>query len=460
MNGNNNKIGRIFSININSDQDYQTYAAHRKSSVVHETSGQIHSVLNQKEVGDVDSSVDGEFRLKEHIDVRVPSNSLLTGELVTKFGTKICGCCGALLSAIGIAVCFIAPNLEFLIFFVGVMSGAGFSLNAICASTSVSQNFLPKKRVLALAFVSTGSGIGTLCFPLLLQYFIDTYGWRGCLLIISGIVLNQLACGLMSGPDVIRPAASKFQQNMTENNETGDSNTTLSRLKATLQNKVFIGFCFALSLILAAFDGLIIFFVDFFEQKGFNRTSVVWLYSGMSIVSMIFRFISGLIAQSPKVPKLAIPAMCAFLGCISLSLLPFMTSYSLNAVAIALFGSALGGTVTVVSITTLELVGEKKFPTGLGIVFAASGIANIVGAPIAGNFRDISGSYTYSVLSGAGACLLACFIFTLAMIYQRRHGEDPRSRFNMEINVNARWKSRRRSSFLPWRESVDLGFSI
>lgn len=78
----------------------------------------------------------------------------------------------------------------------------------------------------------------------------------------------------------------------------------------------------------------------------------------------------------------------------------------------------------------------------------------------AGNFRDISGSYTYSVLSGAGACLLASFIFTFAMIYQRRHGEDPRSRFNMEINVNARWKSRRRSSFLPWRESVDLGFSI
>lgn len=75
MNGNSKKIGSIFSININSDQDYQTYAAHRKSSVVHETSGRIHSVLNQKEVKDVDSSVDGEFRLKEHNDVRVFSNS-------------------------------------------------------------------------------------------------------------------------------------------------------------------------------------------------------------------------------------------------------------------------------------------------------------------------------------------------------------------------------------------------
>lgn len=78
----------------------------------------------------------------------------------------------------------------------------------------------------------------------------------------------------------------------------------------------------------------------------------------------------------------------------------------------------------------------------------------------AGYFRDISGSYTYSVLSGAGATLLASFIFTWAMIYQRRHGDDPRSRFNMEIDVQARRKSRRRSSILPWRKSVDLGFAL
>lgn len=256
----------------------------------------------------------------------------------------------------------------------------------ICASTSVSQNFSPKERILALAFVSTGSGIGGLCFPLLLQYFIDKFGWRGCLLVISGIVLNQLACGLMSGPDVKRPTGSNIQQNMTDNSETEDSNTTLNRLRALLQNIVFLGFCFALSLALASFNGFLVFFVDFFEQKGFDRTSVVWLYSGMNVVSTIFRFIPGLLAQSPKIPKLAIPAMYAFLGCISLSLLPFMTSYSLNAVVIALYGIALGGVVTVISITTLELVGEETYPTGLGIVLAVSGIANTAGAPIAGKY--------------------------------------------------------------------------
>uniref|UniRef100_A0A8W8NJJ8 Major facilitator superfamily (MFS) profile domain-containing protein n=1 Tax=Magallana gigas TaxID=29159 RepID=A0A8W8NJJ8_MAGGI len=111
-------------------------------------------------------------------------------------------------------------------------------------------------------------------------------------------------------------------------------------------------------------------------------------------------------------------------------------------------------------ITTLELVGKETYPTRLGIVLAATGIANIVGTPIGGYFWDISESYTYSVLSGAGALLLATFIFTWAMIYQRRHGEDSPSRFNEKIDKQARGNSRTRCSVLPWRKNVDLGFAI
>lgn len=87
---------------------------------------------------------------------------------------------------------------------------------------------------------------------------------------------------------------------------------------------------------LAALYGFLVFFVDFFEQKGFERASVLLLYSRMNIVSTIFRFVPGIIAQSLKIPKLATPAVYAFLGCLSLSLLPFKASYSLNAVVIAL----------------------------------------------------------------------------------------------------------------------------
>lgn len=160
----------------------------------------------------------------------------------------------------------------------------------------------------------------------------------------------------------------------------------LLRLKVIFQNKVFIGFCFVLLFILVVFDGLIIFFVDFFEQKGFNCILVVWLYFGMSIVSMIFRFILGLIVQSLKVLKLVIFVMCVFFGCISLSLFLFMILYLLNVVVIVFYGIVLGGVVIVIFIMILELVGEKIYLMGFGIVLVVFGIVNIVGVLIVGKY--------------------------------------------------------------------------
>lgn len=43
---------------------------------------------------------------------------------------------------------------------------------------------------------------------------------------------------------------------------------------------------------------------------------------------------------------------------------------------------------SVMYITTLEMVGKETYPTGLGIVLATSGIANIVGTPIGGKYME------------------------------------------------------------------------
>lgn len=204
-------------------------------------------------------------------------------------------------------------------------------------------------------------------------------------MVISGLVFNQFACGLMSGPNETRPKVEIPSQNLTTDiNEEEHVDTIWSQVLALVSNKVFLAFCVALALTLTSFNSFLIFFIDFFEQKGFDRVSVVWMYSGMNIVSTVFRFIPGLMAQSPKIPTLAIPAMYSAFGFVSLCFLPFVTSFPVNAVVIACYGVALGGVVTVISITTLELVGEKRYPTGLGMLLAIVGIANTVGAPIAG----------------------------------------------------------------------------
>jgi predicted MFS family arabinose efflux permease len=233
---------------------------------------------------------------------------------------------------------------------------------------------------------------------MMLQYFTDMYSWRGCLLVISGVVFNQFACGLMSGPSRDNPTSHKNSvpqtnpQDIYENNE--PTHGCLSRFQTLLKNKVFLSYCFALAFALAAFNSFLIFFIDYFEEKGFDRSAVVWLYTGMNIISTVFRFIPGIMAQSPKIPKLAIPAMYSTLGFCSLAVLPFVTSYVLNAVVVGCYGVGLGGVVTVLSIITMELVGDENYPTAYGMVLATVGIVNTAGAPITGNISVVFSTIT------------------------------------------------------------------
>lgn len=45
-----------------------------------------------------------------------------------------------------------------------------------------------------------GSGLGTFIFAPLIAFFIQEYGWRGTLLVLSGIVLNCAIFGALFRP--------------------------------------------------------------------------------------------------------------------------------------------------------------------------------------------------------------------------------------------------------------------
>ena len=60
--------------------------------------------------------------------------------------------------------------------------------------------YFDKKQSLAMGIVSAGGGMSTLCFPLLSEWLIDVYSWRGALLITSGLLLNCLPCYILIRP--------------------------------------------------------------------------------------------------------------------------------------------------------------------------------------------------------------------------------------------------------------------
>ena len=64
----------------------------------------------------------------------------------------------------------------------------------LCCYVMIGHYFL-KYRALATGVASCGSGVGTFIFAPLSLLLIETYGWKGGMWIIAGIVLNGLVMG-------------------------------------------------------------------------------------------------------------------------------------------------------------------------------------------------------------------------------------------------------------------------
>ncbi len=86
--------------------------------------------------------------------------------------------------------------MEALFLTFGLIAGLGLSLCYVAAIAVVAFYF-DKRLSLATGLAVCGSGIGTFIFAPVTQYLIKEYGWRGAMLILSGLFLNISVCGAL-----------------------------------------------------------------------------------------------------------------------------------------------------------------------------------------------------------------------------------------------------------------------
>ena len=104
---------------------------------------------------------------------------------------------GAILASIGFLLSAFTHHLELLYITFGLISGFGLSLCYVAAVVIVAYYF-DAKRSFATGISVCGSGVGTFIFAPLTQYLVEEYhGWRGATMILAGIFLNMVICGLL-----------------------------------------------------------------------------------------------------------------------------------------------------------------------------------------------------------------------------------------------------------------------
>ncbi|CAG9785957.1 unnamed protein product [Diatraea saccharalis] len=121
--------------------------------------------------------------------------------LVDRYGCRSMTILGGLISTLGFVLASISTTLEMMMITFGVIAGLGLGLVYVTAVVSIAYWF-EKKRNLAVGLGACGTGVGTFVYAPMTQYFIEEYGWRGTILLLSGTLLNLCVCGcVMRDPE-------------------------------------------------------------------------------------------------------------------------------------------------------------------------------------------------------------------------------------------------------------------
>ncbi|XP_069071594.1 monocarboxylate transporter 13-like isoform X1 [Pleurodeles waltl] len=340
--------------------------------------------------------------------------SPVASALSTRYGARPVVMFGGFLTSLGMFLGSFATGLMHLYLCIGLLSGIGYALVFTPSIGSVARYF-KKKRNLATGLAFTGVGISSFVFSPLFQYLVDSYSWRGALIIVSGMTLNLLVCGALLRPLTLKEDVAEAEE------------VDASRCKQCsvlfglplLSHWPFMRYVLAILLINTGYFIPYVHLVAHAQVEGFSEYQSAFLMSAAAVIDICGRLISGWLADRGTFKLQHLLTFWTALTGLSLISVPLGQSYYGLLTISLLYGLGAGAMTPVVFSLVPQIVGIRQLLGGLGLLQMLESVGGLLGAPLSGWLRDLTGNY-YASFGTAGAFLLAgCLVLmTLPNFFQ------------------------------------------
>lgn len=368
--------------------------------------------------------------------------------LVSRFGSRPVVMLGGLMCGVSMVTASFGTTIFYLYLCIGIIGGFGLSLNLNASLTIISKYFLVR-RPLANGLAMAGSPVFLCLLAPINQALLVTFGWRGSLLILGGLMLHCCVAGALMRPVVLPRKPSSCAP---ENIEPKNSNTRLTEgcLKNTkkfldfsfFKDRGFIIYLIGNLMFLFGAYAPFVFLSAYAMSHGVEEYSAAYLLSIMGFVDMFVRPGTGLVANSkwirPKIQYFFSFAV-VFNGTSHL-LCPLMTSYVLLVVYSVLFAVSFGMVFALIFECLMDLMGNERFPRAVGLVTIMECFPMLLGPPAAGLLVDIFGDYKYlflmcgSVIVAGGLFLFIMNIYHYHMLKKEGRAKDSEQNPKMTEN--------------------------
>lgn len=396
------------------------------------------------------------------------------GPLIKKYNYRIICAVSGFLTSVGIISMMFANEVYHFVISYGIVTSIGLSLGMTGYSYALNSYFL-KRRSFATGFAFTITCTGSVAMPQLISFLLSEYGVAGTCLVIGGLSLNSFVSAALLQPvewhlkeDTSTfhkdappqrkvsiytisleelPAQTPDLRDDTEVNglTAGESTTTISSdpnlrviekeksaIKEFFYNVVYI---FDLSLLSdKSFLNLLlgISFGAFAEQSfsiltpfiladlGMHTQQIATFISVLSLSDLIFRFVTPFIGNYFQMTSRVMCMISFTLLMISRTclLLP-LDSYAIFMIVALLIGVAKGIRTVYWTLVIPDYVPLKMLPSATGFHMVLNGFFLLIGGPILGIAKEISGSYVNCIYLTNGITLLALVMWGTEMIYKR-----------------------------------------
>ena len=282
--------------------------------------------------------------------------------------------------------CFLSVVLYFV-----CLSGFGGGLGYTTSMVVVGFNFR-KRRSLALGFSVSGVGAGLCAMAPLMQFIRDQYGDFGFFLSMAGIMFHITVCGMLCFPSKleqhtqIQRKLDKLKESPT--NRIGAIVSTIKPYLKVLFNKGILCLCLAMFGFCLGTFLLYLHLPKYIVLKGFSSFEAASFISLSGIISVIGRFMTGVVSNWERMDSMVPYAASMFIVAVATFIYPFVSTLLVGQLIFVIaLGLFFGSCYVVVTNVTLRFVDISYMSAAVGLQFMFGGIGALVGPVFAGEYQ-------------------------------------------------------------------------
>ncbi|XP_038068490.1 monocarboxylate transporter 13-like [Patiria miniata] len=347
--------------------------------------------------------------------------------LCSKSGHRLVVMTGGLMVGIGIVSSSLAVGTAHLLLS-AIVTGLGLGMVENPPLALIGRYFQARYAT-ANSLALSAIPIAIIVAPPMAQILLDTYGWRGTLLMWGGACLHMAVCGAVLRPVVIRGVERRDTPTADEaSSPDRNEKTRTRRMRQFIQSShlyLLKNFSFVTIVCVLCFERLtflawLIYLVPHGLEAGLTPYQAATLPSGTGVANLLGKVVQGVFVDSKLITSTALLYATAVTAGVSLMLDPLAKTFASMFVLGTVYGLAVG-TLYPLGMTVLrDLVGDQRFIVALGWCTVVLGIFRMPMGFFPGWLYDVSGNYDTSFIVLGGIELLPVPLLTIDLIRRSR----------------------------------------